>query len=49
MEKEIVKVNGIIKEESYQRIKNNMNKKNDFYSQKELEQFTYIYRNLGEI
>lgn len=49
MEKEIVEENGVIKEELYQRIKNNMNKKNDFYSQKELEQFTDIYRNLGEI
>lgn len=44
MEKLIVEENEIIKEELYQRIKNSMNKKDDFYSQKELEQFTDIYR-----
>lgn len=44
MEKEIVKGNKIIKEELYQKVKSNMNKKDDFYTQKELEQFTDIYR-----
>lgn len=44
MEKEIVDEIGFIKEKVYQRVKNNINKKDDFYTQNELEQFTNTYK-----
>ena len=39
----------VFKEEIYQKIKKEMNKNNDYFTQNELEQFTKIYNNSGEI
>ncbi len=44
MENLIVKENEIIEEELYQRIKKEMNKKDDFFNLEELKEFTNIYR-----
>lgn len=44
MEKLIVEENEIIEEDLYQRIKKEMNKKDDFFNLKELKEFTNIYR-----
>lgn len=41
--------NKIVEEEIYQRIKKEMNKNDDFFTKKELEEFTNIYIFLGEI
>ena len=40
MERDVV----IVPEEIYQRIKKVMNKKDDFFTQDEIKQFTNIYR-----
>lgn len=44
MEKEIVEMNEIIKEEVYQKIKKEINKIDDYFMIEELKQFTNIYR-----
>ncbi len=49
MEKLIVEENEIIKEELYQKIKKQMNKKDDFFNLKELKEFTNIYRKTSVI
>ena len=49
MEKQIVEEIGFINEELYQKIKKEMNKKDDYFTSKELIIFTDFYRNPGEI
>lgn len=49
MEKLIVEENGFIKEAIYQRIKKEMNKKDDYFTLNELKQFTNIYNNFNAI
>lgn len=49
MEKIIVTENEFIEREKYQRIKKEMNKTDDWFNPEEMEQFTNIYRNSGEI
>lgn len=39
----------VINEEVYQRIKKEMNKKDDYFTQDELKQFTNIYRKIDVI
>ena len=49
MEKLIVEENGFIKKAIYQRIKKEMNKKDDYFTLNELKQFTNIYNNFNAI